>query len=169
MAFLDQPQSIHVLLHPLPVLGLAVAVIGLILGLIFKSKGGVSISLLLIALTAASAYLVFQSGEKTEHLMEEGFDKETSGWVHEHEQRAGTAIYLFYVTAFVAVVALAIGPVVPGFARGATWAALALACLCILAGAWIGYAGGRIAHPGLREGPPPVQAAPEETTVNDPV
>lgn len=169
MAILDQPQYLHVLLHPLPVLGLAVAVIGLVLGLIFKSKGGISISLFLIALTSASAFLVFQSGEKTEHLLEDSFDKETSGWVHEHEQRAETAIYLFYVTAFVAVVALAIRPVIPGFARGATWAALALACLCVLAGAWIGYAGGRIAHPGLRDEPAPAQAAPEQTSVNDPV
>lgn len=169
MAILDQPQSIHVLLHPLPVLGLAVAVIGLVLGLIFKSKGGISISLFLIAVTAASAFLVFQSGEKTEDLLEDGFDKETSAWVHDHEERAETAIYLFYVTAFVAVVALAIRPVIPGFAGGATWATLGLACLCILAGAWIGYAGGRIAHPELRDELVPPQPASEETTVNDPV
>jgi len=169
MAIFEQPEYVHILLHSLPVLGLAVAVIGLVLGLVFKSKGSVGISLFLIALTSASAYLVFQSGEKAEHLLEDGFDKESSAWVDEHESRAETAIYLFYVTAFVAVVALVIRPVVPGFARGATWAALALACLCILAGAWIGSAGGRIMHPELRDAPAPIQPTPEETSVNDPV
>jgi putative copper export protein len=172
MAILDQPQTVHLLLHPLPVIGLTIAVIGLVLGLVFKSKGGISIALFLIALCAASAYLVYQSGEKTEHLLEDGFDKETAAWVQEHESRAETAIYLFYVTAFVAVVALVIRPVIPGFARGATWASLALACLCILAGAWIGHAGGRISHPDLRdESTPPLPAPPpaEETSINDPV
>jgi len=169
MSIFDQPEYVHILLHPLPVLGLAVAVICLVLGLVFKSKGAVGISLFLIALTAASAYPLFQSGEKAEHLLEDGFDKESSAWVDEHESRAETAIYLFYVTAFVAVVALVIRPVVPGFARGATWAALALACLCILAGAWIGSAGGRINHPELRDAPAPIQPAPEEASLTDPV
>ena len=161
MSILEQPEYVHVLIHSVPVIGLAVAVVALILGLVFKSQSSVTIALLLIALTAGSAYFVYESGEGAEDRLEEQLDKESRAWLHEHEERAEVAIYLFYVTAFVAIVAMAIRPIVPGFARGATWATLALACFSVLAGGWIGYAGGRINHPELRDEPPPLQPVKE--------
>ncbi|MEZ5277647.1 MAG: hypothetical protein R3F07_14805 [Opitutaceae bacterium] len=163
MSILDQPEYVHVFLHSLPILGLAVAVVALVLGLIFKGQGSVTIGLLLIALTSGSAYFVYESGEGAEHRLEDALDKESRAWLKEHESRAEVPIYLYYVTAFVAVVAMVMRPIVPGFARGATWATLALACLSIAGGAWIGYAGGRIRHPELRDGPAPLQPPSEST------
>ena len=122
MSILEQPEYLHVLIHSIPVIGLAVAAIGLVLGLLFKSQGGVTIALTLIALTAGSAFFVFESGEGAEDRVEEQLDKESKAWLDEHEERAEVAIYLFYVTSFVAIVAIAVRPIVPGFARGATWA-----------------------------------------------
>ena len=162
-----QPEYMHVLLHPLPVIGLAVAVVGLILGLIFKGQGIVTMALLLVVLTSGSAYFVYQSGVGAEQRLEDTMDKESKGWLHEHEERAEFAIYLYYVTAFVALAAMIMRPIMPGFSRGATWATLALACFSILAGGWIGFAGGRIAHPELRDVPAPLQPTPEEIGYTD--
>ncbi|RKX32551.1 MAG: hypothetical protein DRP71_11865 [Verrucomicrobia bacterium] len=167
MQFLGQPEYVHVMLHPMPVIGLLVAVLGLILGLIFKGKAAVTISMLLIAMTAGSAYFIYESGEGAEHRIEDTLDKESKGWLHEHEDRTDVAIYLFYVTAFVALAAVIMGPIIPGFARGMIWATLALACFSILAGGWIGRAGARINHPELRDQEVPLQPAPEETSYTD--
>jgi hypothetical protein len=167
MSFLGQPEYVHVMLHPMPVIGLLIAVIGLILGLIFKGKAAVTISMLLIAVTAGSAYFVYESGEGAQDRIENILDKDSNGWLHEHEERTEVAIYLFYVTAFVALVAVIMGPIMPGFARGMTWATLALACFSILAGGWIGRAGVRISHPELRDQEVPLQPAPESTGYKD--
>jgi hypothetical protein len=167
MSFLGQPEYVHVMLHPLPVIGLLIAVIGLILGLIFKGKAAVTISLLLIATTAGSAYFVYETGEGAEDRIEDILDEDSQGWLHEHEERTEVAIYLFYVTAFVALLAVIMGPIMPGFARGMTWATLALACFSILAGGWIGRAGARIGHPELRGEEVPLQPVPEETSYTD--
>jgi hypothetical protein len=164
MSILDQPEYLHILLHPLPVLGLAVAVVALILAHIFKGQGAVTISLLLVALTAASAYFVYESGEGAEHRLEDTLDEESNAWLDEHHERTEVGIYMFYVTAFVAVVAMIARPIVPGFARGMTWATLALACISILAGSWIGYAGGRINHPELRDEPAALQPSTDEVS-----
>jgi hypothetical protein len=167
MSFLGQPEYVHVLLHPMPVIGLLIAVIGLILGLIFKGKAAVTISLLLIAMTAGSAYFVYESGGDAEDRIETILDQDSKDWLHEHEERTEVAVYLFYVTAFVALVAVMMGPIMPGFARGMTWATLALACFSILAGGWIGRAGVRINHPELRGEEVPLQPAPEKTSYTD--
>ena len=157
MSILDQPEYVHVLLHPLPVLGLAIALLALILGLIFKGRGAVTISLLLVALTAASAYFVYETGEGAANRLKNSLDHESEAWLDEHHERTKVAIYIFYVTAFVAVVAVIARPIVPGFARGVTWATFALAFFSILAGGWIGYAGGRVNHPEFRDKPAPLQ------------
>ena len=53
---LRQPEYIHVLLHPLPIYGLAAGVFSLVLALVTRSRGGQVIALVVILLAAASAW-----------------------------------------------------------------------------------------------------------------
>ena len=62
LAALRQPEYVHVLLHPLPIYGLAAGVFSLLVALIIRSRSGQAIALLLILLTAASAWLVAHFG-----------------------------------------------------------------------------------------------------------
>ena len=50
---LRQPEYIHVLLNPVPVYGLVVALIGLIISLLFRSRAGQVVSLSLVLFSAA--------------------------------------------------------------------------------------------------------------------
>jgi len=163
MSIFGQPEYVHILLHSMPVIGLAVAVIGLLLGILFNSKGAVTIGLLLVALTAVSAFPVERSGKKAEDRVENALDREGRDWLYEHEERAETVIYVFYVTAFVAILALVTRPLFPGFAKGSMIASIVLAVLSIAAGSWIGFAGGRISHSEIRDTDPPVQAPPDDS------
>ena len=62
LAALRQPEYLHVLLHPLPIYGLAAGVLSLVLAVVFRNRGAQAIALVLIVLTAASAWLVAHYG-----------------------------------------------------------------------------------------------------------
>ena len=52
---LSDPEYMHVLLNPLPVYGLAIAVIGLALALIFRSRPAIVVALALVSTSTWSA------------------------------------------------------------------------------------------------------------------
>jgi len=59
---LHQPEYVHVLLNPLPIYGLAMALLTLVLALVFRSRGAQGIALALIVVTAAAAWPVAYYG-----------------------------------------------------------------------------------------------------------
>src|SRR5437764_4831173 len=60
---LQQPEYLHVLLNPLPVYGLAIALIGLLLSLILRSRRSHVVCLGLVLFTSAMAWPVFELGQ----------------------------------------------------------------------------------------------------------
>ena len=60
----SQPEYIHVLLNPLPVYGLATGCLGLFIALILRSRRGQIATLVVVLLTAASAWPVKEYGEQ---------------------------------------------------------------------------------------------------------
>ncbi|MET0222853.1 MAG: hypothetical protein ABW346_00550, partial [Terrimicrobium sp.] len=60
----DQPEYIHVLINPLPVYGLAMGLIGLIIGLTLRSREARTSALALILIAAASAWPVLHYGQQ---------------------------------------------------------------------------------------------------------
>ncbi len=155
----SQPEYIHVLINPLPVYGLAVAVIGLIIALIQRSRPAQVATLALVVLCGAIAWPVVHYGE-------EGFDRVLSmsddqgqAWLKVHEHRADELVWAFYVLAGLAAVAILAPMKWPKTSTALAIATLLCSFAVLGIGGYIAYAGGKIRHREFRNEPAPVLPA----------
>src|SRR2546426_5383487 len=75
-----KPEYLHVLLNPLPVYGLALAVLSLAAALLARSKKGQVITLVLIVLCSASAWPVLVYGQHGYNRLYQQLDYDSQGW-----------------------------------------------------------------------------------------
>jgi hypothetical protein len=106
LAALRQPEYVHVLLHPLPIYGLAAGVFSLALALISRSRSGQAIALLLILLTAASAWPVARYGHAAYDRVYSLSNNAAQPWLNWHEYLADRIVWVHYATAALAAAAL---------------------------------------------------------------
>jgi hypothetical protein len=158
---LDQPEYIHVLINPLPVYGLAMGLIGLIIGLLMRSREARVVAISLILIAAASAWPVLHYGQQGYDRVKGMSDPEGERWLDEHMRRAEELVYVFYAVGVFALVSI-----------GAEWkrsrAALPLAIGTLVLtltglsiGGYIAYAGGHVRHKEFRFEPAPEPRAEE--------
>jgi len=155
---LSKPEYQHVLLNHLPITGLAAALIALLGSWILGQRRATIFCIFLVALFAASAWPVFATGEAAHDRVESLVYNEGGAWLDYHHHLAETWVWVFYLTAAVALA----GGLLAIFRKEWTkWAAL-LTTLCALAslaaGVYIAEAGGKIRHEEFRDGPPPAVA-----------
>ncbi len=155
LATLKQPEYVHILLNPIPVYGTIAGAVALVTGLILKSRPAQLVALLLILLSTLSVWPVMEYGEGGADRVHDLLNKDGQKWLHEHEERAEHLAFIFYVTAALAVVAMLAPKFLPKFATLATGLTLVAALASLLAGAYIGHAGGQVRHTEFRQGPPP--------------
>lgn len=150
-----QPEYIHVLINPLPIYGLAMGVIGLITALFLRSRRAQIATLLIVLISAASAWPVYEMGEDGYDRVLSMTDDDGHAWLDEHQHRAQQLIPFFYALAVLAAVGI-FAPI--KWPRSSTGLALTVALLGIAVlgmGGYIAYAGGKIRHREFRNGPPP--------------
>ncbi len=156
---LRQPEYIHVLINPLPVYGLAIAVIGLIIALLQRSRPAQVATLALIFLCGAIAWPVMHYGEAGKDIAISLSDEQGQAWLEVHEHRAEDLVWAFYVLAGLAAVAI-LAPL--KWPKSST-ALVLLTLLCSFAvlgiGGYIAYAGGKIRHREFRNEPAPALPA----------
>jgi hypothetical protein len=152
---LRQPEYIHVLINPLPIYGLAVSLIGLIIALIKRSRPAQVATLIIVFLSALSAWPVAEYGEQAYDPVLSMSDEPGQAWLKEHRARADQLIFVFYVLAALSVAALLLPLKWPNSSSFLTLAVIALALVALVMGAYIGYAGGKIRHREFRNVPPP--------------
>ncbi len=153
---LSQPEYIHVLINPLPVYGLAIAVIGLSIALFQRSRSAQVATLALIVLCGAIAWPVVHYGEEGYDRVLSMSDDQGQAWLKVHEHRADDLVWAFYVLAGMAAVAI-LAPL--KWPKSATSLAL-VTLLCSFGvlgiGGYIARAGGKIRHREFRNEPAPV-------------
>jgi disulfide bond formation protein DsbB len=160
---LRQPEYIHVLINPLPVYGLAIAVVGLIVALFFRSRSAQVTSLVLVMMTAASAWPVAHYGEEASDRVLAMADEDGQAWLEAHEDRAERLVYFFYALALISAAAIFVPKKWPQAATPLAIITLIMAAMSLGAGGYIAYAGGKIRHREFRnERPPPKKAESEE-------
>jgi disulfide bond formation protein DsbB len=152
---LEQPEYIHVLINPLPVYGLAMGLVGVIIGLALRSREARTGAFALILIAASSAWPVFHYGQQGYDRVKGMSDSEGEKWLDEHRQRGEQLIYVFYAVGALALVSI-----------GAEWkrlkgalplaiTTLVLAMVALGIGGYIAYAGGHIRHKEFRFEPAP--------------
>jgi len=152
---LRQPEYIHVLLNPVPVYGLGVALIGLIISLLFRSRAGQVVSLSLVLFSAAMAWPVYEFGEKSYDNVLTMSDDDGRAWLEAHEHRAERLIPCFYALAILSTIAIAVPLKFPKAAVPLVVATAVFGFVVLGVGAYIAQAGGKIRHREFRTVAPP--------------
>src|SRR3989440_7618732 len=156
---LSDPEYMHVLLNPLPVYGLAIAVIGLALAVIFRSRPAIIIALALVFVSGISAWPVLSYGQAAYDRVKSMSDTVGEQWLDEHMERGEKLIYAFYVLAGLAIAGMIVPIKWPRTATPLATTTLVLSFTTLGAGGWISYAGGHVRHKEFRfESPPPARA-----------
>src|SRR5213082_2329834 len=160
---LRQPEYIHVLINPLPIYGLAMGLLGLIVAFFVRSRRAQIATLIVVLVSAASAWPVFEFGEQAYDRVVSMADEPGRAWLDEHMYRAETLIYFFYALAAVAAAAIAAPIKWPRATTPLVIAVILLGITTLGIGGYIAYAGGRIRHREFRNVPPPPKRSDDET------
>jgi len=153
-----QPEYVHVLVNPLPIYGLAMGWIGLIIAVVLRSRSAQIATLVLILISAASAWPVYEFGEQGYDRILSMTDEDGHAWLDEHQHRGEQLIYFFYALAALSLIAIilpikwpkTLGPLVIG--------TILFGAIVLGMGGYIGYAGGKVRHKEFRTEPPPKKA-----------
>src|SRR5438552_10792313 len=93
---LRQPEYIHVLINPLPIYGLAMGLLGLIVAFFLRSRRAQIATLIVVLVSAASAWPVYEFGEQAYDRVLSLADEHGRGWLDEHRERGENCIRFFY-------------------------------------------------------------------------
>jgi hypothetical protein len=155
---LQQPEYVHVLLNHLPLTGLLVAVVMLAGALILNNRQAMFLSLILVGLLSLSAWPVSEFGEDAYDRVLSMSNEDGAAYLKRHAQLAHHWVFLFYVTAGAAGLAMVVGWKSRRHFRKTSVGVLVLALGSLAAGAVIADYGGKIRHREFRYGPPPAQS-----------
>lgn len=149
------PEYLHVLLHPVLIVGLGVALTALLASLIARSKAAQIIALGLVLGTSLIAWPVLGLGQNAYNRVRPQADEAGKAWAREHMQRAETFVYVFYATSLLAAAGLLAHRKWPKAVLPLTIATLVAGAASLGVGGWISKAGGQIRHPEFRNEAPP--------------
>ena len=155
---LRQPEYVHVLLHPLPIYGLAAGIFSLVAALVARSRSGQAIALLLIMLTAIAAWPVAHFGHAAYDRVYAMSNDPAQKWLNWHEHLADRIVWAFYATAALAAATLVGFGRSPRLQRIALPLTLAVAVVALGLSGFLAFVGGKIRHSEFRHGPPPAWA-----------
>ena len=152
---LKQPEYVHVLLHPIPVYGLATALAAYLAGLVFKSRATQVVALALLILTSSSGWLVQHYGEEGSDRVETMITQKQKAWLEVHEERGERTAWMLYGTAAIAAVTLVSCALYPKGLSFLSSATVLAGLAALFLGIWTSHAGGQIRHKEFYQGPPP--------------
>lgn len=152
---LQQPEYLHVLLNPLPLYGLAIALLGLIIATYLRSRGGQLAALVLVFASTIAVWPVVYHGDQAYDRVLSMADEDGQAWLKAHVHRADQLIFLFYATALMSALAIFIPKKWPRMATPLVIITMLLSILSLGAGSYIAHAGGKIRHREFRSAPPP--------------
>src|SRR5438067_9810390 len=103
-AHLSDPEYLHVMINPLPVYGLAIATLALVLALFLRNQRVTIAALVLVFVSALSAWPTYHYGEAGYDRVKALSDPAGEQWLDQHMARGERLIWAFYALAGVAAV-----------------------------------------------------------------
>lgn len=155
MAALFTPAHLHLAINHVPIIGLAVAAVPLLMGILFKSRGALASGLLAVILCAGTMPAIMETGEAAQESfvdgsIEPGMDAAGKAAFREHSGRARFTAPVVYAAGLLAIIALAALIKFPREAGIVSWAVFIGMLLSVVLSVWTAEAGGRIRHPEFR-------------------
>ena len=152
---IGDPAYRHVLLNHVPVIGLAVAWIVLVVGLILRDRRTLFLGLALVGLAAGSAWVVIPAGNDAYPFVFGELDGDGQAWLDHHTHLADDWGFSLYVTAIFSLGAIVAGATRPALLLPSAAAVTLVGIGSLVAVAVIAEAGGKIKHPEFRTTYPP--------------
>jgi hypothetical protein len=175
METLFTPAHLHLALNHVPIIGLAVACLPVLVGILFHSRGALASGLLAVILCAATMPAIMETGEGAQESfvdgsIEPGMDVAGKAAFREHSHRAKATAPVVYAAGLLALVALIALIKFPRQAAWIGWAVLAGSALSMALSIWTAEAGGRIRHTEFRPAalPAPGSATSSPSTFQEP-
>lgn len=155
MELLQKPEYVHVLINHLPLTGLFAALVALVAALIIRRPAAIFLALALVCAFSLSAWPVFEYGQAAYDRVYSMADQAGDAYLARHRELAERWVWLFYMTAGAAALALVAGWKRPKWLSPSGVVVAALAAGSLAAGAVIADCGGKVRHREFRTGPPP--------------
>lgn len=157
METLFTPAHIHLAINHVPIIGLAVACLPVLIGILFHNRGALASGLLAVILCAGTMPFIMETGEEAQESFVDGsispgMDVAGKAAFREHAHRAKFTAPVVYAAGILALVALLALIKFPRQAAWIGWAVLVGSALSIALSIWTAEAGGRIRHPEFRPG-----------------
>lgn len=155
MPHLFTPAHLHLALNHVPIIGLSVATLPVLAGILFHSRAALASGLLAVMLCACAMPAIMETGEAAREAFVDGsaqppLDDAGNDAFYQHAGRARIAAPLVYAAGILALVALLVMIRFPRQAAWIGWAVLFGCLLSIILSAWTAEAGGRIRHEEFR-------------------
>lgn len=158
---LNHPEYIHVTINHLPLIGLPVATLALVAGLVFRSRAATLIGFALVALLSLSAWPVYHFGDEGYDRVLSMADEDGSLFLRHHKELAERWEFLYYVTAGMAGLGFVSARKWPKLHRWSSILTLLLAAASLAAGIAIARPGGQVRHREFRFGASPPAQQPK--------
>lgn len=154
------PAHLHLAINHVPIIGLAVAALPILIGILFKSRGALASGLLAVVLCVGTLPAIMETGEEAQEAfvdgsIEPGMDAAGKAAFREHSGRAKFTAPVVYAVGLLALIALVALIRFPREAAIIGWAVLIGMALSIALSVWTAEAGGRIRHTEFRSAAPP--------------
>jgi hypothetical protein len=164
MASLFTPAHLHLALNHAPIIGIAVASLPVLIGILFHSRGALASGLLAVLCCVGTMPLIMETGEAARDGSFDGstqpdLDKAGYDALRQHAGRAKATAPVTYAAGILALVALLALIKFPRQAAWIGWAVLLANLLSVALAVWTAEAGGRIRHEEFRAYPSPTPAA----------
>ena len=155
MQTLFTPAHLHLAINHVPIIGLAVACVSVLIGILFHSRGALAAGLVAVLLCVGTMPFIMQTGEAARESfvdgsIDPGMDAAGNAAFKEHAHRASATAPVVYAVGILALVALLALIKFPRQASWIGWAVLLGSSISIGLSVWTAEAGGRIRHAEFR-------------------
>ncbi|HLH53162.1 MAG TPA: hypothetical protein VKY92_06050 [Verrucomicrobiae bacterium] len=154
-SLLDRPEYVHTAINHFPLIGLLVAILTLVIGLVSRSRAVAMTGMGLVCVLSLSIWPVYAFGEQGFDRVLSMSDEKGEAFLKYHAELAHRWVFLYYVSAGVAALGLGLGWKKPRTLVPLGIASVLAAGASLAAGILIAQAGGEIRHREFRIGPPP--------------
>ncbi len=142
---------LHLLTNHLPIIGVLIATIILISGLLLKKKDITSTGVFTLLFSGISAYIAHVTGEKAEHIAE-NIPGVTEALIEHHEESSQPFFILMLIVAAVALICIFLKNRNQNLYKYGTYLLAILGVASIGFSYKAGKSGGEIRHEEIREG-----------------
>ena len=149
------PAHIHLAINHFPIIGLAVACVSVLIGILFHSRGALAAGLVAVLVCVGMMPLIMQTGESAREsfvdgTIDPGMDAAGNAAFKQHAHRASATAPVVYSVGILALVSLLALIKFPRQAAWIGWAVLLGSMISIGLSIWTAEAGGRIRHTEFR-------------------